>query len=89
MTVYQVVFDKNFIKNLRKINKEDQGRIVKWIEKNLHDTTDPRQHGKALSGGLAGYWRYRVGMYRIVAEIRDAELTILMIDVGHRREIYR
>jgi mRNA interferase RelE/StbE len=86
---YTIEFDKKFIKHLRKINQDDRDRISKWIKKNLNDTADPRQHGKILTGGLAGYWRYRVGQYRIIAEIRDNELILLMIDVGHRRDIYR
>lgn len=89
MTTYQIVFEKKFIKLLRKTNKNDQDRISKWINKNLHNTTNPRQHGKALTGSLSKYWRYRVGKYRIIAEIRDRELIILMIDVGHRGDIYR
>lgn len=50
---------------------------------------DPRQRGKGLSGDLSGYWRYRIGDWRVVAEIRDDELVIIAIGLGHRPEIYR
>lgn len=50
---------------------------------------DPRSRGKALTGNLAGVWRYRVGDYRVLCDIEDGRLVILVIDVAHRREVYR
>ena len=50
---------------------------------------DPRSRGKALTGNLAGLWRYRVGDYRVVCDIEDGVLVILVVDVAHRREVYR
>lgn len=51
--------------------------IKNWVEKNLVDTESPRQHGKAPVGAKSGYWRYRIGNYRILADIRDDELVII------------
>jgi len=51
-----------------------------WIEKNLAGCEDPRRIGKALNGKYAGAWRYRIGEYRVIAEIRDKELVITVID---------
>ena len=62
--------------------------IKSWIEKNLVDTDDPRRHGKGLASNRSGQWRYRVGNYRILAEIEDRELIILVIEVGHRSIVY-
>lgn len=62
--------------------------IMNWIKKNLLDCTNPRIHGKALTGDFSGIWRYRVGDYRILAEIRDDEVVIILMETGHRREIY-
>lgn len=62
--------------------------IMNWIKNNLLNTNDPRQHGKGLSANKAGFWRYRVGDYRIIADIEDEELIILIVKVGHRRKIY-
>ena len=59
------------------------------LDKNLVDTIDPRLHGKPLTGNLKGIWRYRVGDYRLFAEIRDNELIIFLFEVAHRREIYK
>ena len=50
---------------------------------------DPRSRGKALTGNLAGLWRYRVGDYRIICDIEDGVLVILVVDVAHRREVYQ
>ncbi len=50
---------------------------------------DPRSRGKALTGNLAGVWRYRVGDYRILCDIEDGRLVVVVIDVAHRREVYK
>lgn len=63
-------------------------RIYNWIGKNLADCEDPRRTGKALSGQYKGSWRYRVGDHRILAEILDDVLVILLIDIGHRSTVY-
>ena len=63
--------------------------IAAWIEKNLVETDDPRRHGKALKIELKDYWRYRVGNYRLLADIDDEEIKIIIIHIGHRREVYR
>ena len=62
--------------------------IRTWIEKNLMNTENPRIKGKALTGDLKGLWRYRVGDYRILAEIQDTKIVILILDIGHRSKIY-
>lgn len=86
--VYKVVYDKKSIKSLSKLDKGQQKMIISWIEKNLVNTDNPKQHGKALKGNLKEYWRYRVGDYRILADINDDEIKIIIFNVGHRREIY-
>lgn len=85
---YEVRYDKKAYKSLSKIDKGQQKLIITWIEKNLVNTDNPRQHGKALKGTLKEYWRYRVGQYRILADINDKEIKIIIVNIGHRREIY-
>lgn len=63
-------------------------RIFNWIGKNLEGCEDPRRTGKALTGQFKGSWRYRVGNYRILAEIKDEKLVILLIDIDHRSTVY-
>ncbi|WP_353956540.1 type II toxin-antitoxin system mRNA interferase toxin, RelE/StbE family, partial [uncultured Varibaculum sp.] len=53
-----------------------------WVEKNLVNTAEPRKYGKALKGKFSGYWRYRVGNYRLITEIRDRELIIVLVERG-------
>src|SRR5699024_9935109 len=65
------------------------GIIMAWIKKNLVETTNPRKHGKSLSANRAGEWRYRIGDYRLIAHIDDEKVTILVLEIGHRREIYK
>lgn len=86
---YQIIFNKKADKQLRKIDIIQQRMIVNWIERNLENTDDPKKLGKALKGNLKNYWRYRVGDYRIIAEINDDEIKILIINIGHRKDIYK
>lgn len=89
MKKYSVRFTKRAIKSLNKLDKSTKVLLYTWIKQNLDGCEDPRSNGKALSGNLKGAWRYRVGDYRIIAEIHDAEVTILVVNIGHRKEIYR
>lgn len=86
---YSVIFSKKSLKQLQKIDGLHRSIITNWIKNNLVDCKDPRAHGKSLTGNKSGEWRYRVGEYRIIAEIQDKEILILVLEVGHRREIYK
>jgi mRNA interferase RelE/StbE len=86
---YRILFEKNAEKQLKKIDITQQRIIVNWIAKNLENAPDPRIFGKLLKGNLKEYWRYRVGNYRIIAEINDDEVRILIIEIGHRKDIYK
>lgn len=85
---YNVIYEKNALKNLSKIDSKQRIMILSWIEKNLINTENPRQHGKSLKGSLNNYWRYRVGNYRILVDINDREITIIIVNIGHRKDIY-
>ena len=85
---YTVVYSKQSIKDLKKLNRSIAVFIKSWIEKNLVGCENPRIHGKALKGNLATLWRYRIGDYRLVCDIRDNECIILAVAIGHRREVY-
>ncbi len=85
---YSVDYTKNALKDLKKLDSQTRKLILSWIEKNLVNCSDPRIHGKALKGRLRDEWRYRVGDYRILANIQDDKILILVLKIGHRREIY-
>lgn len=86
--MYRVAFTEKALKSLKKLDPNVSKMILAWIRKNLEDCTDPRQHGKALAGDHSGQWRYRVGDYRLIAEIKDDEIIILVLNIGHRKNIY-
>lgn len=85
---YSVVYTKQAEKALRKLDKQTQALIYGWIGKNLVGCENPRQHGKGLTANRSGQWRSRVGDYRILAEIQDDKILILVLNIGHRSEIY-
>lgn len=85
---WQVVLSKEAMKQLKKMDKHTAALLTGWMRKNLEGCEDPRLHGKALTANRVGQWRYRVGDYRILAELQDERIVILVISVGHRREIY-
>ena len=87
--MYRVKISEKALKVLINLNKQIARMIVAWIEKNLEGTNNPRDNGKGLSHDKKGIWRYRVGNYRILANIIDDELIILLIEFGHRKDIYK
>ena len=76
-----------FDRDLRKLDREVQRRIVAYLEE-LERLDDPRQRGKGLTADHAGIWRYRVGDYRILTRIDDVAVTVLALRVGHRSTVY-
>lgn len=86
--MYSLVTTNDFDKHFNKLDRSVQVIIKKWITKHLIGCEDPRAFGKPLSNNLKGYWRYRIGNYRLLVEINDDKLIIVAIDIGHRSEIY-
>ncbi|KGD86165.1 MULTISPECIES: type II toxin-antitoxin system RelE/ParE family toxin [Rhizobium/Agrobacterium group] len=77
-------------KQLKHLAHHDAARIISFLEERVATHENPRELGAALKGHvLGGYWRYRVGDYRIICEIQDQRLVVLVIEIGHRREVYR
>jgi mRNA interferase RelE/StbE len=76
-------------KQLRKLDKPSARRIVDFMDERIAPSNDPRAIGKALRGPLGDLWRYRVGDYRVICDLQDGALTVLVLQVGNRREVYR
>ena len=74
---------------LRKLDKQTARRIVDFMDERIAALDDPRSAGKALSGPLGAFWRYRVGDCRVICDIQDGALRVLVVQVGNRREVYR
>lgn len=85
---YTVEFTESALKDLKKLDRHTSALILGWVRKNLENCENPRQHGKGLTANKSGQWRYRVGDYRLLAEIEDNKIKIIVLNVGHRREIY-
>lgn len=86
--IYHVEFSKAALKELKKMDRYNASMILGWIRKNLEGCEDPRQLGKGLTANRSGQWRYRVGDYRLLAEIQDGKVIILILHIGHRSDIY-
>jgi mRNA interferase RelE/StbE len=87
--MWRLEFSKRADKQLSKMDPGIRRVVLAWLLKNVDGCEDPRAHGKGLTANRSGKWRYRVGDYRILCEIRDEELVVLAIEIGHRREIYQ
>ena len=85
---YSLEFTDKALKQLKKMDKATAALIIGWLEKNVQGCDNPRLHGKPLTANRIVQWRYRIGDYRVITEIEDNRLVILVITVGHRREIY-
>jgi mRNA interferase RelE/StbE len=85
---YRVEYTRTAAKQLKKLDRKIAALILAYIEEKLIDCDNPRLYGKALQGNLRDIWRYRVGDYRILARIDDDIVLIIVVEVGHRNEIY-
>ena len=87
--VWRVEFNRDAVRDLRKLGNEAERLILRYLRERIATADDPRRFGHALTADLTGLWRYRVGDYRIVAAIEDDRFVVLVVTVGHRREVYR
>lgn len=85
---WRIEIDKDVQREMKKLDKQVAKRITAKLRE-VSQLDDPRSIGKGLTGNLAGLWRYRVGDYRIICDIEDGVLLILVVDVAHRREVYK
>ncbi len=76
-------------KQLGKLEKAEAKRITDFLRQCLVELDNPRSQGKALTGPLGGLWRYRVVDYRIICELQDNVLCVLVFKMGNRRDVYR
>jgi len=86
---WRIEFTGEAKKQLKKIGHTQAKRIRDYLRQRIEPLDDPRQIGKPLKGHLSNLWRYRVGDYRLVCELRDEVLVVLIVRIGHRKEIYR
>jgi len=85
---YLIRFENQARKELSNLDNSVKIKILKYLKK-LQERNDPRSLGKPLTDNLSGYWRYRVGNYRIISKIFDKEITILILAIQKRDVVYR
>lgn len=86
---WRVEFSAFAQRQLRKLDKPVAKRILDWLDERIEGCKDPRHFGEPLKGELDGLWRYRIGDFRLICELKDDRMTVWVIAVGHRREVYR
>ncbi|WP_349618522.1 type II toxin-antitoxin system RelE family toxin [Azotobacter salinestris] len=86
---WTIDYTQTALNQLRKLDKQSARRILDFMDERVALREDPRSTGKALTGPLGGLWRYRVGDFRVICEIQDGALRVLVVELGNRREVYR
>lgn len=76
-------------KQIQKLDRKAQKAILDFLRNRLQPSEDPRLFGKPLHGDKKSLWRYRVGDYRLICDIQDERITVLILRVGHRKDVYR
>lgn len=87
--MWRIEFDRRAFKDLERLGTVDRERVRRFLDGRILSLGDPRTVGSALTGGLGGLWRYRVGDMRIIARIEDDRFVVLIVAVGNRRDVYR
>jgi len=85
---WKIEFDPAAIKELEKLDKPVEKRILKFLRDRVANLEDPRQIGGSLQGTRSGLWKYRVADYRVICSLEHDRLVVLVLQVGHRREVY-
>ena len=87
-SLWSVVWNDEALNDLKKLDRQAQKEILRYLKERVETTEDPRRFGKPLVVDKKGLWRYRVKDYRVVCKIEDDTITVLVLAVGHRKNIY-
>ena len=86
---WKIDYTDTALKQLRGLDKPVARRILDYLDGRVAGSGDPRSAGKALTGPWGGLWRYRVGDYRVVCDLQEGVMRVLVVQIGNRRELYR
>ena len=86
--IWKVEFDDRARKELRKLDLPVQQEILSYLRKRIATKSNPKRFGKPLGADKHGLWRYRVGTYRVICQIQTDKIVVLILRVGHRKNIY-
>lgn len=84
-----IEYAQTAVSQIGKLDRQIARRILDYMDEKIASLDDPRIRGKALTGPLGELWRYRIGDYRVICAIQDNHFRILVVEVGHRKQIYR
>ena len=87
--VWKIEFERHALKELKSLGRPASMRVLKTLEMRIAQLPDPRELGDPLVGEWSGYWRYRIGDYRVIAKFYDEVMVVSVVKIGHRREVYR
>lgn len=85
---WEIEYTATAQKALLSLERGTAKRIKKYLDERIATTENPRRFGKGLSSNLAGLWRYRIGDYRVIVDIQDDKILVLVLAIGHRSSIY-
>jgi len=86
---WKIEISRTAERQITKLNRDTQRLILRFLRQRVATADNPRQWGKPLQGEKQGLWRYRVGDYRLICDIQDERITVLVLVVGHRKDVYR
>ena len=86
--MWTIEYDQKAAEELAKLDRQSARRIKKYLDERIAPCDDPRKFGEGLKANLSGLWRYRVGDFRIIAEIQDRRVVVLVVRIGHRSRVY-
>jgi mRNA interferase RelE/StbE len=87
--MWRIEITRTAERQIIKLDRPAQRSIQRFLRDRLTPADDPRQWGRPLHGEKRGLWRYRVGDYRLICDIQDEKITVLVLEVGHRKDVYR
>ena len=86
---WKIEFEQEAEKELARIDRQQAKQILKYLFERIATPEDPHRFGEALRFNLSGFWKYRIGNYRVICDIQDETVTVLVLRVGHRRKVYK
>jgi len=86
---WRIEITRTASRQITKLDRQAQKAILKFLRERLAPAENPRQWGTALQGDKPGLWRYRVGDYRLICDIQDETVMVLVLELGHRKDVYR
>lgn len=84
-----IEYDPEAIRDLNKLNRSIRSEVFRYMQERIAQAESPRNFGKALRHEKFGLWRYRIRDFRVICELQDARQVVLVVGIGHRRDVYR